>query len=116
MSLRPWEGSHTPTHPPNPMPLTRHDGPRLSPPYPQPSHLPISPTHSTGIMGLPTPPLTHTHTQTISPTHSTGIMGLSFGDYSLCDSEFSCFPPLIDDLVRPYDAFVHSLGRPSHVY
>lgn len=29
-----------------------------------------------------------------------GIMGLSFGDYALCDSEFSCFPPLIDDLVR----------------
>jgi hypothetical protein len=29
-----------------------------------------------------------------------GIMGLSFGDYALCDSEFSCFPPLLDDLVR----------------
>jgi len=29
-----------------------------------------------------------------------GIMGLSFGDYSLCDSEFSCFPPLFDDIVR----------------
>ncbi len=29
-----------------------------------------------------------------------GIMGLSFGGYSLCDSEFSCFPPLLDDIVR----------------
>lgn len=26
-------------------------------------------------------------------------MGLSFGNYSLCDDEFSCFPPLLDDLV-----------------
>jgi hypothetical protein len=28
-----------------------------------------------------------------------GIMGLSFGNYALCDDEFSCFPPLLDDLV-----------------
>lgn len=26
-------------------------------------------------------------------------MGLSFGNYALCDDEFSCFPPLLDDLV-----------------
>lgn len=29
-----------------------------------------------------------------------GIMGLSFGDYALCDNEFSCFPPLLDDVVK----------------
>jgi hypothetical protein len=29
-----------------------------------------------------------------------GIMGLSFGDYALCDQEFSCFPPLLDDVVK----------------
>lgn len=28
-----------------------------------------------------------------------GIMGLSFGNYSLCETQASCFPPIIDQLV-----------------
>lgn len=26
-------------------------------------------------------------------------MGMAFGNYALCDAEFSCFPPLFDDIV-----------------
>jgi len=29
-----------------------------------------------------------------------GIMGLSFKSSDLCDSEYTCFPPLLDDLVK----------------
>jgi hypothetical protein len=29
-----------------------------------------------------------------------GIMGLAFGGYSLCPAEFTCFPPVIDDLIQ----------------
>lgn len=43
-------------------------------------------------------------------------MGLSFGDYALCDSEFSCFPPLIDDLVRPLFQFDIALVLFEEVY
>jgi hypothetical protein len=48
-------------------------------------------------------------------------MGLSFGDYALCDSEFSCFPPLIDDLVRPrlglFDIFITVwMGWSVHIF
>jgi len=32
-----------------------------------------------------------------------GIKGLSFGDYALCDNELSCFPPLLDDVVKQND-------------
>jgi hypothetical protein len=26
-------------------------------------------------------------------------MGLAYGGYTLCDSEYSCFPPAIDDVI-----------------
>ena len=60
------------------------------------THTPARP-HATGITGKTltptnTPPL-HAH------PHAIGIMGMSFGNYALCDAEFSCFPPLIDDVV-----------------
>lgn len=32
--------------------------------------------------------------------HGGGIMGLSFGGYTLCDAEYSCFPPLFDSFVE----------------
>lgn len=56
---------------------------------------------------LPLPLLPHTpQTNLMNPptqfhpfASHTGIMGMSFGNYALCDAEFSCFPPLFDDVV-----------------